>query len=241
MTTAWPPDGLPEALLHAAAALTRQGFAAQYHASPEGQDYAAVTGVSAQVHCLDVRLGPASHRPGHTTHCMFQVFDPARPNIGLYFCYDRDDLGRPVDDHRLPKATADLERTITDILRPVLEAVLDPFDPTGRGRSVVVGRWHGRPSLSDLGLLPAKSLPEPSAEDQPVVVWADFKAPLSGLVTRMTRRFTRGRNVHLFPRTSKPSAIRIPVRDDDGDYVQLTDHSEALDKAIRFAQEYLRG
>jgi hypothetical protein len=150
---------LPDALSRAAEELTGKGLPASYSATPG--------------HALDVCLGSSAR--GRRTHCVFQVLDPG---LGLYLCYDRDESGRPLDDHRLPRVTPALDRTITYVLMPVLNTVLNPFDPAGRGRSVVVGCWHGRPTPTDLLLIPVTAtrlLRTFAGDGQLAVIWTDSR------------------------------------------------------------------
>jgi hypothetical protein len=239
----WPFDGLPDALLQTASSLTARGLPAEYYVVPEGDYYRPVIGGSGAVHCLDVQLGPAVRQRGRSTHCAVHVFDPRRPNLGLYLCYDRvDRTGRPVDDNRLPRVSTALDRSITYTLMPVVNTMLSPFDPTGGNRSVVVGCWHGRPTLDDLVYIPitaSKLLRDFSGEGQLALIWADFQAPLATAASRLARLLARSRRAHFLARTRCPSHIRFPIRDDSGEYICLSNLSDATDTGVRLAQGYL--
>jgi hypothetical protein len=168
---------------------------------------------------------------------------PKSTQSGLYLCYDRiDRTGHPVDDYRLPMVNSALDRSITYTLMPVVNTMLNPLDPAGRNRSLVVGCWHGRPTLDDLMYIPitaSKLLRDYAGEGQLALIWADFQAPLATAASRLARLLARSRRAHFLARTRSPSHIHFPIRDDSDGFVCLSNLSDAVDTGVRLAQQYL--
>jgi hypothetical protein len=193
--------------------------------------------------CLDVRLGPAvrDRGRGRHSHAMLQAVDPELPNLGVFLTYDREADGRPVDSHRQPVFDTRLDRRLTYDVMPVVNAALNPVDPAGLRRSLHVGVFHGRSTVGDLLLVPwtaARTFRSFRPQGQLAAIWADFDAPLAEAISRSVSRVAGRRDIHLLPRTPRPSAAWVPVPGDP--QWKITCLSDAFDAGLALAREYVR-
>jgi len=214
-----------DALVAAARVLSERGLNATVDSVP-GPD-----GVSA--FCLDVPIGGPSY-------AMLQVCDPELANLGVFLTYDRDAGGQPVDSHRLPVFDMRRDRLLTYAVMPVVNGALNPLDPTGRGRSLCVGVFHGRSTVGDLFLQPwtaTRLFRGFRPQGQLAAIWADFEAPFAEAISRVSARLVGRRDIHLLPRTGRRSARWIPVPGPPGS--RITDLSDAYDAGVALARDYL--
>ena len=246
MNTPWPPQTATrvwDALLDAA---TRVGGlqASAEHYSPDGGYGAVLATAWSSVYGLEVRLGPSHHKPGHSIHALFQVFDPDQPNLAFLRVIERRDLdGRPTVDPRVPLYNRTLDRTVCQTVMPVFNSALNRLDPAGRGHSIHVDCWQGRTALSDLPSQPARTtglLRRFRHDGQAAIIWTDFHDPLAEAAVRLLRPVVSRRDVHLIPRTRIESALRTPVRSRQGGVWSMPGISTAAEEGIQLARRYLQ-
>lgn len=195
------------------------------------------------VFTLEARLGPAYRSPGHTVFAVFQVLDARWPNLGLLRVIERrDGDGSAVQDPTRPIYDRALDVKVSTVLTPVLNTLLNPMDPTGAGRSLHVGCFHGRvaPARMPGSAAAALTLMRRFRRDgQLAVIWTDFHDPPAVLAIRATRSLIARSDVHLIPRTDEPSALQTSWLSSDGVRLAVGGMSTAVDQGLELARHYL--
>ncbi|WP_407547540.1 hypothetical protein QOM21_00810 [Streptomyces sp. Pv4-95] len=245
MSDTWEPAtaaSVRAALESASRNLADRGLHSSVGSVPEWEGYAPVIGATpTEVFYLDVRLGPAPRRHGHVAHAVFQVFDPARPNLGLMLTYQADESGNPLDERRWPVFDISLDRAITFGLLPILETALGPLDATGQGKSVYAGLFHGRSTFLDMFYSAVVTTPRFvrgfHERGQLACLFVDFHVPLTEAMANVGRLLVGDSDVHWISATRTRSHIRIPVVA-NGAVHPMQCLSDAVDRAVRLTQEY---
>ncbi|MEU8570053.1 hypothetical protein AB0C51_17165 [Streptomyces pathocidini] len=230
----WPASlaaSLEQALGAAVSELGRAGLSAEHYRS------------APDILTLEARLGPAHRKPGHSVHAVLQVFDPRWPNLSLMRVLERrDGDGRPTEESRVPVYSRGLDAALSLRFVPVVNSLLNPFDPLGREESLCVGCYQGRIAPSDALRAPAMAfhtLRTYRREGQLAVIWVDFQDPLAVPAVRLVRSLTARRDVHLIPRTRTPSELRTVVRSPSGRMWHVGAMSTAVDEGLALARDYL--
>lgn len=243
----WPTmtaQKVEAALSTAARKLSALDAHVEHYQVPEG-GYAPLTGQTAtDVFSLEARLGPAHRRPGYSMWAVFQVFDPAQPNLALTRFLDRrDDDGMPDEDPRRPVYNVALDGRLCRTFIPVCNRALEQLDPTGRGRSQHVDSYPGRVSLGNLfqsPLLAVGMFHRFRKDGQGAVLIVDFTEPLAAPAVQLVKTVMARRDAHLIPHTGTASAVRVPLRAHDGTVHQLGGMSTAVDEGVGIARRYLQ-
>ncbi|MEV8022133.1 hypothetical protein AB0O76_38645 [Streptomyces sp. NPDC086554] len=237
-------DCLDKVFTAAAEALTTRGVRARHYVIPECEAYTPLTGTAADVWCLEVDCGAALRRPGESVILLFQVFDPAFPNLGLVFMGQRRvSDGAPVNSHRLPRWRYRHDNLYVYTFMPTVNDVLAPLDPTRRRHSQIVAVLHGSATAPDYVAAPKKLVAlrnDARRQGQLAIIWVDFKARFLELTERIVFRPLAGSwPWHLMPRSAQLSDVRVPIQKKDGELGYFQDFSQALDSGIGLARDYL--
>jgi len=228
------------ALGQAAAQLKAVGLEAEHYVIPDFSGYQAVTGSARNdVHCLEVRLGPACQMPGYTAYAVAQAFDPAYPSMALVTMIERKDADGTIGT-RVPIYNPAVDGPYSNHFMVTMHSALNVLDPTGQGKGQLVQSYHTRLTWSDLvysSVLSIKLLRRFKKDGQLAEIAADFDDALMRTCSVVIRPFAR--DLHFFPRTEELSTIHIPLRARSGGPHLITNNSTALDQGFAVARRYL--
>ncbi|MEV6717949.1 hypothetical protein AB0M48_38595 [Lentzea sp. NPDC051208] len=227
---------LETAAAGAVSLLQQRGMTAEWHwlRAPEP--------AGAPVLSLQVLIGPAFRHPGYSVYGFFQVADPAYPNLGTFRTLEvRDYDQMPVADPARPVYDKETDRRVSAVLTPVLNSLLNPLDPCGRGQSLTVGCFHGRVSARDLlnaCVMGCRIVRGFRREGQLAIIWVDFSDKVFVLAARAFGGLGARFGVHLLVRDTLLSTRATAVRLGGHDH-HVGGLSHAFDRGVQLAHRVL--
>lgn len=236
-------DRTPRAALERLAAqLTTEGLPAECYTIAAFEGFGALTsGRAVDVHCLESRLGKAPGRPGYSSYAVAQTFLTEYPTLALTFLVELADADRRPNPQP-PRFGLEVDRKFSLRFLPAMFSGLNQIDPTGAGRGQLVQSYHAEIMLRDFlhsSVYSAVVLRRYALSGQLALIAVDYNDPMArviaGVLGRLRRFFP---NIHMIPRASALSTLKLPVRGPGAPYL-VEGSSISLDEGFRLARSYL--
>ncbi len=221
---------------------TDNGLPGDSYTVPAFEGYRALTGGPVDVHCLVVSLGPSPANPSYDSYAVAQSFLPGFPSIALVFLVELRRVDRRPNPER-PVFNIRTDGRFARLFLKKMHTALNPLDLSGGNRGLLVQSYNASMTLADLlqsTLLSLQLLFCFKKDGQLAQIAVDYDHPLIVFVAKVIRPLIRFvGDVHLFPKTTRPSDVRIPLRRPDGGYYLLGTNSTALDEGVNVAKRYM--
>jgi hypothetical protein len=235
---------VPEIFDQLQAQLAKSKIVAEWYVMPQFNGFAALTGETADVYCLELDIGPIPQHPNWHLFGMVQSFSRRYPNLSLATLAVLDQAtGEPQDYPMIFGLLNDWK--FTAITLPLLQRAFGPLDPKGKGRSQMVERYTNS-RLPLVNFLPttiysSKLVLSRAGSGQHATIAADYDDPLIKIVGRMLMPLARYTSLNIFPAEAGESPLLVPTRQrqapQSAPYVLKS--SPALDRAFATALQYL--
>lgn len=224
--------------------LCNQGLPTEWYVLPGYAGYAPLTGGAAvDVYCLEALLGESHMKPDHKTYAVLQAFDTRYPNLGLIMLVERRNSDGAPNTSTQPVYSHKIDRKYSYTFLPVMHKVLNPLDPTGRQKSLLVQSYHARITLGDLPqatVATVQIMRRFKADGQLAQVAVDFDDPLTVFIARLVRPLAANRDVHYLPRKASMSSVEFAIRNPTSETPYLIGgNSITLDEGFDIAHGYL--
>lgn len=224
------------------AKFNQSGLPAQRYTIPAFAGYSALGPALTDVECVEACLGPTPGKPGYKSYAVAQTFLPRYPSLALTFLVelrdtDRSPSGTPA------KFGIEVDKKFSTLFLPFMHTALNPLDPTGQARGLLVQSYNAEMTLADFVLASyysAALVLRFKRDGQLAQIAVDYFDRLSRMIAGALQSLGRlVPNIHLLPRTSEPSTLQIPIRDQHDGFRLLSSSSTALDAGFRLAFLYL--
>ena len=222
--------------------LEGEGYETNHYVIPNCDSYAAVTGVTADVYGLEMRLGPAAKQEGVSAWGVAHLPDPEWRNLCFMTMIERDDAtGEPLLT-RSPVYNVKVDQALDFVFLPTLFKAWRGLDPRGKDQGVVVQAYQAAMTLSNLPNATRASLyliRRFKSDGQLALIAVDFEDPLIKFVAKLVSMGPGTRGIHFYPRTKTPSAVTIPIPNGHDKMVLIAGHSNAIEQGFATAKQYL--
>ena len=214
----------------------------EWYVIPSFNGYSSVTKTpTTDVYCMEVYLGPSHDKPGYDAYAVVQAFLPKYPSLSLILMVERKQTdGSPSSGPIYYNPQVD--RRFTNVL-VTMHSALNPLDPTGQNRSLLVQSFHASLTLSDLILASINSsriIGRFKRDGQLAQIAVDYDDRLMIFVSNLMIPLTRIiKDIDYVERTKTISDIKIPLRNPNGSYYLIEDNSTALDQGFEIAKGYI--